>query len=91
MPILKQAFKRMRRDRKKHLANLAVNSELKTRTRIFNSLLSAGNFEEARKTAVILFSKLDKAASHGVIHKNTASRKKARVAQKINKLLPKAA
>jgi len=53
-----------------------VKSGLRTQVRKFNEAVTATNLNQA-------FSALDTAASKGVIHKNTASRKKARLAKRL--------
>ena len=86
MPILKQAFKRMRADKKRQMRNLGIESELKTLSKKLTAFLSSNKKEEAKAAALAYISKLDKAASKGIIHKNTASRKKSRALKKLQKL-----
>jgi small subunit ribosomal protein S20 len=43
--------------------------------------MADGNTKEAEKSMQAAYSALDKAAKKGVIHKNTASRKKSRLAK----------
>ncbi len=85
MPIKKSAFKRMRADKKKRIRNLGVISELKSRTKKVETLLKTKVIDEAQKLIGELISKLDKAASKGIIKKRTASRKKARLLKKLHK------
>lgn len=87
MPITKQAFKRVRADKKRHLRNLHIKSELKTLDKKLRDLLASNKRDEAKKLALELISKLDKAKSKGVIPKERASRKKSRV---LKHLSPKA-
>ena len=86
MPILKQAKKRMRADRKRRLINLRVTSELKTLDKKANALLADKKLAEAKKVIIELTSKLDKAAKKHMIHKKTASRKKSRLLKRLHKL-----
>lgn len=86
MPIKKAAFKAMRTGRKKHTRNISVKSELKTRTKKVEELFSSGKLEQAKAALRELTSKLDRAASKGIIHKNTASRKKSRLMRRFLKL-----
>lgn len=86
MPILKQAFKRMRADKKRQARNLGIKSELKTLSKKLTALLSSNKKEEAKTTARLYISMLDRAASKGIIHKKTASRKKSRTLLKLQKL-----
>jgi small subunit ribosomal protein S20 len=61
--------------------NKAVRSEVKTRTK--NALATIGTEEnaEALRQAV---KRIDKAATKGVLHPNTAARKKSRLMKRIN-------
>lgn len=83
MPILKSAFKRIRQNKKRRLRNLRIKSELKALSKKFNLALSSKKLDEAKARAAELVSKLDKARSKGIIHKNTASRKKSRMLRKL--------
>ena len=86
MPIKKSAWKELRKSRKKHQRNIAVKSELKTLAKKIEGLLTSGKKQEAETLYRMLSSKFDKAASRKIIHKNTASRKKARLAKRLKKL-----
>jgi small subunit ribosomal protein S20 len=61
--------------------NKAVRSEVKTRTK--NALATIGTDDnvEALRLAV---KRIDKAATKGVLHPNTAARKKSRLMKRIN-------
>lgn len=85
MPILKSAFKSIRQDKKRRARNLKVESELKSLAKKFTMALSAKT-EEAKKLGAQLISKLDKARSKGMIHRNNASRKKSRILSKLAKI-----
>ncbi len=86
MPITKSAFKRMRQDKKRRLRNLKVKSELKSLSKKLNLSLGAKRLDEAKALGAKLIAKLDKARSKGIIHKNTASRKKSRILSKLAKV-----
>lgn len=86
MPIKKSAWKDLRKSRKRHQRNIAVKSELKTVVKKLENLISAAKKTEAQNLYKTLSSKLDKAASCNVIHKNTASRKKARLMKRLSKI-----
>ncbi|MFH0838955.1 MAG: 30S ribosomal protein S20 [Candidatus Omnitrophota bacterium] len=86
MPIKKAAFKDMRKNKKRHLSNISVRSKLKTLAKKLDSLIAAKKIEEAKKLFIIVMKEFDKAAVKGVIHKNTASRKKSRLAKRLNKI-----
>jgi small subunit ribosomal protein S20 len=73
------AAKRHRQNIKRRLRNRMVKSELRTNTRKLLELAQGQSSEEAKKQYVSVASLLDRAASKGVIHKNTAARKKNRL------------
>ncbi len=83
MPQRKTALKSLRVDRKKRLHNLKIKTELKKVLKKFLSLVSAKTLEEAKESFKQVTIKLDKAVSKGIIHKNTAARKKSRFSKKL--------
>ena len=86
MPIMRSAAKRMRADRKRHERNLQAESELKGLTRKLRKLIEAGQPDPARALFQILSKRLDQAAKRQIIHRNTASRNKSRLARHLAKL-----
>ena len=84
MPIKKAAYKELRKAKKRHFANIATRSELKTLTKTFESLLLNKKTDEAKKALSELVSKIDRAASKGVIKKNSVSRKISRLMKKLS-------
>ena len=85
MPRRATSTRTDRSSRKKHLRNLKVKIELKKTLKKFHSLVSAKNLEESKTLLKKVFSQLDKAAKKGIIHSNTASRKKSRLALRLRK------
>lgn len=83
MPQRKTALKRLRVDRKKHLHNLKIKTGLKKTIKKFLALVSAKNIEEAKQSFKEVIIKLDKAVHKGIVHKNTAARKKSRFSKKL--------
>lgn len=83
MPILHAAYKSIKVTKRRTLRNQSIKSSLKTETKKFIDLLSSKKLDEAKKQLNIVISDLDKAASKGVIPKNTASRKKSRLTKKL--------
>jgi len=84
MPRRKSSLKKRRADKKRRLRNLRVKNDLKKAIKKFQALLSAQSFDEAKSLLVKVFSKLDKAAKKGVIHKNASCRKKSRLTKKMS-------
>ena len=83
MPILHASYKDIKKSAKKALRNQSAQSKLKTETKKFIELVSSKKNEEAKIQLNYLMSQLDKAKSKGIIHKNTASRKIARLMKKL--------
>ena len=83
MPQHKSPMKRMKTDAKRQARNNYVKRTLKTLDKQIRSEMPA---EEKNELLDKIYSQLDKAAKKGVIHKRTASRRKARVAAYINSL-----
>ena len=82
---IKSAIKRIKVSRKKTLRNRIVKSTVKTFIRKFEEALAAGNIDEAKRLYPRVSHVIDKAAAKGVLHRNTAARKKSRLAVKLNK------
>ena len=86
MPNTKSAAKRLKSDAKKRFANRVRKSRIKTfKTRLLASV-DAGNKEEAVQLLGAVFSELDKAANHGVIHPNNANRTKQRLQMRVSQM-----
>lgn len=83
MPILHASYKSIKVTKRKTERNQPVKTFLKTQTKKFTGLLAAKKLEEAKAQLTTLISELDKACSKGVIHQNTASRKKSRLTKKL--------
>ncbi|PWL81719.1 MAG: 30S ribosomal protein S20 [Clostridia bacterium] len=82
MPNIKSAKKRVKVNAVKAARNKAARSALRTEIKNANAAIVAGeNKEEALKAAV---KKIDQAAAKGLLHKNTAARKKSALAKKAN-------
>ena len=86
MPNIKQQKKRVRLAERQALSNRQVKSSLKTLFKKLEVNVEEGNGDEAAKLAVELGSKIDKAATKGVIHRNSAARRKSRVARTLARL-----
>ncbi len=86
------AIKKARQAEKHRLQNKAVKTAIKTVARKVEVAVSEKKKEEANKALIEASEVINKAASKGVIHKNTASRKISRLAKLANTLLrPEAA
>ena len=79
------ALKRARQTEKRTAVNRVNRSRLRTALRRYRTALASGNAETAQQAFAQTASALDKAAKHGVIHKNTASRYKSRLSARLKK------
>ncbi len=84
MPNIQSAKKRVKVSEKKNLQNRIVKSGMRTSVRKFDAAVAADP-ANANKQLSATSAVIDKAASKGVIHKNAANRKKARLAKQMNK------
>ncbi len=78
------AIKRSRQAEKQNLRNRAVRSTIKTVVKKVETAVVAGKKEEAGNELILAIKALTKAASKGVIHRNTASRNISRLSRKVN-------
>ena len=83
MANIKSQIKRNRTNEKARLRNKAAKSEIKTRVKKAVATASAGAETSAEDLRVAV-KRLDKAAARGIIHKNQASNRKARLVRRIN-------
>ena len=83
MPNIKSAIKRVKVTRTKNLRNRMVKSAMKTQVKKFETAVAAN--EADQKLLSVTSGAVDKAAAKGVIHKNAANRKKARMAKAMAK------
>ena len=84
MPNIKSAIKRVKVIDKKTAENNMIKTGIKTATKNFEKAVADGNIEEAKVLLSTASKKIDQACTKGVIKKNTASRKKSRLAKILN-------
>lgn len=77
MANIKSAAKRARQGEVRHARNSSVVSTLKSGQKKLRAAIEAGKLDEAKAEYLKVSSALDKAAKRGVIHKNSAARKKS--------------
>ena len=83
---LKSGLKRKRQSEKLHETNKSVKSMLKTIAKKVEQAIEAKNAATAKEALTKAMQAFDKAASSGVIHKSTASRKVSRLSSKVSKI-----
>lgn len=86
MPNIKSAKKRVLVIKKKTLINQMHKTALKTAIKKFNEAVEAKNVDEAKVLFNAAIGKLDKSVKHGILHKNTAARKKSQLAMMLAKI-----
>ncbi len=82
----KSAKKRVQIAERNRQRNQAIRSKVKTIVKKVLAAVEAKETEVAQTALVVAYKELDKAVTKGVLKKNTVSRKKARLAAKVNAL-----
>ena len=86
MANIKSAKKRIKVIAKKTLRNKSIRSRVKTAVKKVEAAILAGDKAAAETALRGAISQISRAASKGVYHKNTASRKIARLTKSVNKM-----
>ena len=84
MAHTQSAKKRIRQNAKCRARNRWRKAKVKEAVRGFEEALQAGNVQQAAEELKAVYKKLDQVAAKGTIHKNAASRKKARLTRRLN-------
>mgnify|MGYP003436609972 FL=1 len=82
----KSSKKRIVIGERNRLRNQAVKSRVKTFVKKVLVAVDANNVDEATTALNVAYKELDKAVTKGILKKNTVSRKKSRLAAKVNSL-----
>jgi small subunit ribosomal protein S20 len=80
------ANKRVRQSAKRRMRNRDRKREIRLEMKKIHSAIASGDKAAAAKELVETQSTLDRIATRGTIHPNTAARRKSRLAKKINAL-----
>jgi small subunit ribosomal protein S20 len=90
MPVVhKNVLKAARQSEKRRLRNRSVQSGVKTLMKRLQSAIEANKRDEAAKMLSDASRGLSRAASKGVIHRNTAARRISRLTAQVQKLASK--
>lgn len=84
MPNIKQQEKRVRIATRERLQNLRYRSTVKTLTKRLQAAVAEGDAAKISAEHTELVRWIDKAASKGALHKNTAARKKSQAARLVS-------
>ncbi len=86
MAIHKSVIKRQKQADRKHLINKSVKSTLKTLAKKVEQAAAEKKADAAKEALVKAMKAYDKAASQGIMHKSTVSRKISRLSTKVGKI-----
>ncbi len=84
---IKSQVKRNRQNEKRREKNAKVKSSIRTISKRVNSTVEGKDENEMKAVLVKFVKTIDSAVKKGVVRKNTASRKKSRLAKKVNAAL----
>ena len=89
--INRSAEKRERQNSVRRMRNRAAKSTMRTAIKKFEAAVASNDKDTAASALALSLKLLDSTASKGIIHQNTASRKKSRLQARFNKLNNQAA
>lgn len=84
MPNIKSAKKRVAVTTAKTAVNRMAKSSLKTSMKRVQASAAEGDSQACASAFVAAQSEIDKAVARGLLHKNTAARRKAQLARELN-------
>ena len=84
MANIKSQIKRNRQNEVRRVRNRAVRTELKTR--IKNAVEAAETGQNTAEAAAAAMRRIDRACDSGVLHPNTAARRKSRLQKRLDAL-----
>ena len=82
MPNIKSAKKRVLVSASKTARNKAVKSNLKTTIKKAEAAIAEGG--DSREAIRLAIKRIDQAQAKGILHKNTAARRKSKLVRKLN-------
>ena len=84
MPNIRQQKKRVGTAARERLQNLRYRSSVKTLTKRLRAAVEEGDSAKVAEEHRALVRSIDKAASKGALHRNTAARRKAQAARLVS-------
>ncbi|RJQ28262.1 30S ribosomal protein S20 [Candidatus Parcubacteria bacterium] len=90
MATHKSAIKQDKQSKKRKMRNTKIKSYVKTVIKRVRNAVDEKDMESSTQALVKAIPAIDKAASKGVIHKKTASRKISRLTKRVNSVTSKA-
>lgn len=86
VPNIKSAKKRVLLSRAANEKNKMEKSILKTSLKKFDAAIAAGDAAQTDSAYTTAVKTIDQAVKKGILHKNTAARKKSSIARKMNSI-----
>ena len=77
------AKKRERQNAKHRARNRWRKVQVKEAIRAFDESMRSGDLDQAQERLKVVYKRLDQVAAKGTIHKNTAARRKSRLAKRL--------
>lgn len=84
MANTQSAIKRLRSSERRRVHNRVYRGSARTAVKKARHLIETGQVDDAREAVQAAVRALDKAAAKGIIHKNNAARRKARLVHQLN-------
>ena len=84
MANTKSAIKRIRTSEKRRQRNRAVRTHVRSTLKTARTAVTTPGAQDARAAVLQAIRTLDKAVTKGVVHPNTAARKKSALARRLN-------
>lgn len=86
MANIRSAIKRVRQSARRRVRNRIVRSSMRTFVKKARTILEEGDTAQAAGAVREAISALDKAAQKGIIHRNSADRRKSRLMKRLSTL-----
>ncbi len=83
MPNIKSAKKRVLVTASKTARNKAIKSNLKTNIKKAETAIAQGS-TDSQEAVRLAIKRIDQACAKGILHKNTAARRKSKLVRKLN-------
>lgn len=87
MANIKSQMKRNRQNVRRNERNKAIRSELRTRAKQAVAAAESGDAAKAEELLTLAQKRFDMAVTKGVLHKNTAGRRKSRLTGQVRSIL----
>ncbi|MBT8200695.1 MAG: 30S ribosomal protein S20 [Acidimicrobiia bacterium] len=87
MANIRSQMKRNRQAPARRARNRSIKTEIHTRTKQALSAAQSGDAAAAREALLSAQKRIDSAVAKGVLHRNTAARRKSRLAKEVAALL----